>query len=413
MTCPRWRHRENTRRLSHPYQVLDMAQTKLVRSDENLVYLGNPQRGVPILLVDGEVSLLESFWFLVLSVDRMLSQYTVITYARAIELWRRSLDAGLVAWDAVSSRHLVRWRDAQLKAGVDPKTVNLRLTAVAEFYRWCHVEGFVARVALRVTSHRARRGTASALSERNGGTVTKARETNRRKNTFTDEQFLGIRAENRRSDYWLWVRDDTMFRWGWSVGLRRSEIVAITLTQIAHCLGTRRTDPDYLLTRLHRAVDDVFVLTLNPPDTKGGKGGEVLVPRSLLKQTLEWASNGRANILRNCRGGDQSQGRIFVGVRGKPVPPETLTHTFSKAARRTGVNGRLHATRHSFATRLVAAAERLGSKDGLRLAMELLRHSDERTTQGYAHLIEARQDRVVLAMVVGQLDAETVNATQA
>jgi integrase len=343
----------------------------------------------------------------------MLSPDTVMTYARAIELWRRSLDAGLVAWDDINSRHLVRWRDAQLKAGVDPKTVNLRLTAVAEFYRWCHEEGLFPRVPVRVSSHKARRGSALAVRERTGGGVTKAREKERRKDTFTDEQFLAVKAANPRSDYWLRVRDDSMFGWGWGwgVGIRRSEIVALTLAQIARCLRTARTDPDYLLTRLHRAVEDVFVLALNPSDTKGGKGGDVLVPRRLLKQTLEWAANGRAQILQVCRGTDPSQGRIFVGIRGKPIPRETLTRTFSMAARRAGVKGRLHATRHSFATRLIIAAERLGSTDGLRLAKELLRHSDERTTQGYAHLIESRQDRVVMAMLVSQIDAEAIDAT--
>jgi len=65
-----------------------------------------------------------------------------------------------------------------------------------------------------------------------------------------------------------------------------------------------------------------------------------------------------------------------------PIPANNLTRTFSKACAMAGVTGlRFHDLRHTFGSRVT----RVG---GIRVAKELLRHADVKTTMRYAHVLD-------------------------
>ena len=72
--------------------------------------------------------------------------------------------------------------------------------------------------------------------------------------------------------------------------------------------------------------------------------------------------------------------RVFLNHQGKGISRKGVWKRFSQARDLSGVGGKVHTLRHSFATHLLA-----GGAD-LRTVQELLGHSDIATTQIYTHV---------------------------
>ena len=81
----------------------------------------------------------------------------------------------------------------------------------------------------------------------------------------------------------------------------------------------------------------------------------------------------------------QTQGRLFISVRGKPLTRAAVWQIVKRNAAAAGLAGVYpHQLRHSFATHLV-----IGGAD-LRVVQEFLGHSDIATTAIYTHVDRAR-----------------------
>ncbi|MDA3849892.1 MAG: tyrosine recombinase XerD [Spirochaetaceae bacterium] len=161
--------------------------------------------------------------------------------------------------------------------------------------------------------------------------------------------FLGeISGENP-----LDIRDRTLFELIYSCGLRVSEAVSLTLSQIYIQEGIIRI---------------------------WGKGGkERLVP--LGDEAEAWIRSYLSESRPKLERPGKPRNEVFLNRRGEGLSRKGMWKRFSQIALRAGVEGnKIHTLRHSFATHLLQ-----GGAD-LRSVQELLGHSDISTTQIYTHL---------------------------
>ena len=153
------------------------------------------------------------------------------------------------------------------------------------------------------------------------------------------------------------VRDRAMLEVLYACGLRVSELVGLSLSQV----------------NLNHGVIRVI-----------GKGNkERLVPFG--EQANEWISkfvnDARSELLKS-----KQCDALFITNRGASMTRQAFWHLIKKHAKRVGVTKHLspHTLRHAFATHL------LNHGADLRVVQMLLGHSDLSTTQIYTHVAQAR-----------------------
>jgi integrase/recombinase XerD len=153
------------------------------------------------------------------------------------------------------------------------------------------------------------------------------------------------------------LRDRAMLETLYATGLRVSELVGLTLSQVSLTQGVVRVI---------------------------GKGGkERLVP--LGEEAMFWISRylaeGRSKLLRR-----HSTDAVFITARGGSMTRQAFWHNLKRHARVGGIQTVLspHTLRHAFATHL------LNHGADLRVVQMLLGHADLSTTQIYTHVAQAR-----------------------
>ncbi len=155
----------------------------------------------------------------------------------------------------------------------------------------------------------------------------------------------------------LGLRDRTMLEVLYATGLRVTELVSLTMTQLNMRQGVVRVT---------------------------GKGGkERLVP--LGEEALNWIDRyirqGRPDLLKGA-GSDA----LFPSMRGVAMTRQTFWYAIKRYARAADITNPLspHTLRHAFATHL------LNHGADLRVVQLLLGHSSISTTQIYTHVAQAR-----------------------
>lgn len=153
------------------------------------------------------------------------------------------------------------------------------------------------------------------------------------------------------------LRDRAMFETLYATGLRVSELVGLTLSQVSLTQGVVRVI---------------------------GKGDkERLVPMG--EEAVSWINrylaDGRPRFVRN-----RSTDAVFVTARGGPMTRQAFWHNLKRHARGGSIQVELspHTLRHAFATHL------LNHGADLRVVQMLLGHADLSTTQIYTHVARAR-----------------------
>lgn len=156
----------------------------------------------------------------------------------------------------------------------------------------------------------------------------------------------------------LGVRDRAMLETLYATGLRVSELVGLTLSQVGLTQGVVRVI---------------------------GKGDkERLVP--LGEEAISWINRylaeGRPVLIKR-----RSTDAVFATARGGPMTRQAFWHNLKQHARAAGIESKKlspHTLRHAFATHL------LNHGADLRVVQMLLGHSDLSTTQIYTHVARAR-----------------------
>lgn len=149
----------------------------------------------------------------------------------------------------------------------------------------------------------------------------------------------------------LGIRDRALFELIYSSGLRVSEVVELTMDRL------------FLREELIRVTG------------KGSK--ERLVP--LGEEARDWLTK----YLETARPVLMKKGRtdyVFLNHWGRKLSRKGIWKRFHALIERTGLNGKVHTLRHSFATHLL-----MGGAD-LRSVQQLLGHADIGTTEIYTHV---------------------------
>lgn len=263
-----------------------------------------------------------------------LSDNTVSAYRSDLNSVRNFLSArGLNLLDASEADLLGYMSEFVTRS---PRTVSRRLSALRRFYRFLHRENIIATdPTAALKAPRLGRRLPRSLSE-------------------TDVEAL-LLAPHTQSV--LGLRDRTMLEVLYATGLRVSELVGMTLSEVNQQQGVVRVT---------------------------GKGGkERLVPFG------ETAQIWLERYLREARGElvkRRMSEVVFPSTHGGAMTRQAFWYAIKKYARLAGIDSSLspHTLRHAFATHL------LNHGADLRVVQMLLGHSDISTTQIYTHVAAQR-----------------------
>ena len=276
-----------------------------------------------------------------LIVERGLAPLTLEAYAGDLAGLRAFVDSlGRRSWDEVSLPDLQGFLDHLAAQGNGPRSRARKLSAVRQFYRFLLREGLSTHNPLEwLDAPKLPQGLPKVLS-------------------LEEVEHL-LAAPDPATP--LGQRDDAMLELLYATGLRVSELVGLTVSQLDLRRGVVRVlgkgAKERLVPMVARAVDklDLYLKHIRPQLLKGRTS-----PRLFLNRA---------------GGGLSRQGfwKILKGYAQKTNLPQDLSP---------------HTLRHSFATHL------LWQGADLRALQLMLGHADISTTQIYTHLHTARLQEI-------------------
>jgi integrase/recombinase XerC len=265
-----------------------------------------------------------------LSKERRLSPHTSSNYARDLRALVEYCDRNQIAsWKSLDSQHVRVFAARSHAGGLNPRSVQRRLSAVRGFFNYLLRE----RV---LTGNPAADVRAPKAAKRLPGTL----------DVDQLNQLLDIPPEDA-----LAIRDRAIMELFYSSGLRLDELVTLDTSQLDL--------PD----RTVRVIG------------KGRKTRILPVGRKAVEALQTWLKE-RSGLA------SPDETAMFVGRNGGRLKHRAVQLRIAYWARRKGLPSHVHPHlfRHSFATHLLES-----SKD-LRGVQELLGHADISTTQIYTHL---------------------------
>jgi integrase/recombinase XerC len=266
--------------------------------------------------------------------ERRLSPHTIEAYRQDLAKLAAFCEKRAIRdWVALDNAKIRSFAAAQHAAGLGPRSVQRRLSAVRTFYEYLLREGI---------------GAVNPAHE-----VRAPKAAKRLPGTLDADQMARLLAF--RSDDYLSVRDKAIMELFYSSGLRLSELVGLDLTDVD------------LADRTARVLG------------KGAKTRIVPMGGHAVNALRAWLAE-RSALLQARR--MQDRGALFIGRGGLRLAARAIQLRVATWARRQGIELRVHPHmfRHSFATHL------LESSGDLRGVQELLGHADIGTTQVYTHV---------------------------
>ncbi len=235
---------------------------------------------------------------------------------------------GIGEWSALDNSSVRAFAAAEHSAGLAPRSIQRRLSAIRTFYEFLLREG---------------------CCKSNPAHEVRAPKAKRRLPTTLDADQMG-RLLDFRVDDMLSTRDKAMMELFYSSGLRLSELVSLDLSAVDLKDRTVRVEG------------------------KGNKTRILPIGRFAVTALQNWLGE-RARLSK----GDAA---MFIGRGGRRLTPRAIQLRVNTWSRRMGLGVHVHPhmLRHSFATHL------LESSTDLRGVQELLGHADISTTQIYTHL---------------------------
>jgi integrase/recombinase XerC len=290
-----------------------------------------------------------------LTSERRLSAHTDESYARDLAALLKFCDRERIAdWSGLDSTAVRRFAAHSHKAGLAPRSIQRRLSAVRSFFN------FLLREAVAETARGANtrtRGSSRAAGRRrtrissNPAADVRAPKAARRLPQTLDADQMARLLQLPASSDPLSTRDRALMELLYSSGLRLAELVGLDLSSLD--------------------LKDAVVQVLG----KGRKARIVPVGRLALRALRAWLQE-RPALAR------PDEHALFVGRNGRRLGARAVQARVALWARRQGLGVHVHPHlfRHSFASHL------LESGGELRGVQELLGHADISTTQIYTHL---------------------------
>lgn len=265
-----------------------------------------------------------------LRTERRLSPHTLDGYGRDLADFAEACEHNAVArWRDVNEHGVRAYAAARHRAGLGPRSLQRRLSAVRSFYNFLIREGQAE--------------------------VNPAQGVSAPKSSRTLPRVLDVDQVSRlldfKADKPLSLRDQAMMELLYSSGLRLAELVSLDLTHVDLAEGVVRVTG------------------------KGAKTRVVPVGRQAATALRAWLA-----VRADWAGSEQQA--IFVNRAGRRLSPRSVQERLRQWGLRRGLDSAVHPhmLRHSFASHL------LESSGDLRAVQELLGHADISTTQVYTHL---------------------------
>ncbi len=274
---------------------------------------------------------LDALWM-----ERGLSDNTLKAYGadlRGFAVWLGK-DRSLLEVGRQDIEHYLAYR---FELAAKPRSAARLLSSLKRFYQYQYREGLIASdPSLQIDNPRIGRPLPKSLTEEEV------------------EALLSV-ADDSSSEG---LRDRAMLELLYATGLRVSELVGLTFSQV----------------NLNQGVVRVL--------GKGNKERLVPVGQEAEHYLGRYLEQGRPELL---RGRDVSDA-VFVTRRGASMTRQAFWYMIKRRAQQAGIEKHLspHTLRHAFATHL------LNHGADLRVVQMLLGHSDLSTTQIYTHIANQR-----------------------
>jgi len=285
-----------------------------------------------------------------MSSERRLSAHTDSSYARDLAALVKFCDrAGLGDWSALDTQHVRTFAAHSHAAGLAPRSIQRRLSAVRSFYEFLLREGRSDGAGASSAPAAGRRRRSERVTRNPARDVAAPKAARRLPQTLDADQMA--RLLEIPAGEGLSARDRAIMELLYSSGLRLAELVGLDVMSLD--------------------LKDRTVQVLG----KGRKARIVPVGRAAAQALRVWFK-ARAGVAR------EQETALFVGRSGARLGPRAVQARVAYWARRQGLGMPVHPHlfRHSFASHL------LESSGELRGVQELLGHADISTTQIYTHL---------------------------
>jgi len=267
--------------------------------------------------------------------ERSSPENTIAAYANDLRSFSTWTSEKNLEYRTITAADLREFASQSKRSGLKTSSINRRLTAIRQFYRFLLHEELVDNDPTR--------------------------DLMRAKNAVFLPEVLSIEEVNRLLDAPdcstpLGLRDKAMLEVLYATGLRVSELVGLKLQNLNLHVG-------YLMTR-----------------GKGGKERLVPLGESALARVREYLGNGRPRLVH------KTVDVLFCSNRGAAMTRQNFWHIIKRYAEVCGIFKPIspHTLRHSFATHLLS-----GGAD-LRSVQMMLGHADISTTQIYTHITSQR-----------------------
>lgn len=273
--------------------------------------------------------LVQQFYTDIRTVER-LSENTAGTYSESILLFLNWLANEKIKLRDVTVQNLVHYIAWRRSEGIDELTVAKDISALRAFGSYLTRKQFwKENNALLLDRPKAGRSLPKVMS------------------VEQIDSFLNVIDLSKP----LGIRDRALFELIYSCGLRISEAAELKIANVH--------------------LNERIIIVRG----KGDK--ERMIPfGQAAKERLEiYLNEVRPSLV-----GSRIVEEVFVNYKGKPLSRKGIWKNFQIYEALSGVNGKVHTLRHSFATHLLA-----GGMD-LRSVQELLGHSDLATTTIYTHV---------------------------
>lgn len=266
-----------------------------------------------------------------LSIELNMSPLTVETYCREAENFSEYMKQNLLSQTEVNLNNVADYVTGRQTGGVDQRTVSKILSCLRSFF------DFLVDEKIR-DDNPVRRIDMPKI-------VKKVPEV-----MSPEEVDTFLSCINTSTPFG--VRDRALFELVYSCGLRISEVSQLTVGKL------------FLKEDLIRVLG------------KGSKERIVPLGGEAKQRVLFYLQNARPLLVKQGQFCDV----VFLNNRGKGISRKGIWKRFKEITVASGINGKVHTLRHSFATHLLK-----GGAD-LRIVQELLGHADISTTQIYTHL---------------------------
>jgi integrase/recombinase XerD len=267
-----------------------------------------------------------------LSAERGLSTNTIDSYRCDLASYSEHMEKlGVASAPAIDEGHVKSYVRARLAAGISPRSLARQLSCLRSFHRYLVFSGAAASdPTLHVDAPKLDRKLPDVLAVHEIEALLKAVDTSKP----------------------LGVRDRAMLEMAYGAGLRVSELLSLTISNLF-------TEEGYI-----RCTG------------KGAKERAIPVGGAAVDWTERYRREVRPALARKSV---STTDVLFLNARGRPLSRMGFWKMLQKHVRSAGIRERVkpHTLRHSFATHMLE-----GGAD-LRAVQEMLGHSDITTTQIY------------------------------